>query len=146
MWVRDIRAVTFADAGTLRRMPKPEVLAAAVYEALLARGVPVSRDRFLDDWPRMVRAREQARWVDLSEETLEATLASMLPERPDGLADLVALAVDAIAPSIEWFPDALPTLDFLREAGVRAKAAFLGRGCLDAENSFLSTGGTGLPE
>ena len=119
MWTRDIRAVTFSDSATLRCPPKSEVLPAAIYEALLVRGVSVSRETFLEGWGRATRLRLEARWGDLSEEPFEATLASFIPEQVDGLSDVVAHAVESIASSIEWFPDALPTLDFLREAGYR---------------------------
>ncbi len=119
MWVRDVRAVTFGDAGTLRRPVPPEHLAAALHEALIARGLSLRREAFVADWTRAMKQRVDARWSELVEEPIEATLATILPAKSDRLADVVGAAIEALAPTTEWFSDALPTLDFLHESGVR---------------------------
>ena len=117
MWVRDIRAVTFSDGGTLRRGLSPDALAASLARTLEADGIDVPGQSFLEAWWRATATRLAARWHDLSEEPLEATIRGILPDASNRLEGVVAGAIESLASSIEWFPDALPTLDFLHESG-----------------------------
>ena len=119
MWVPDLRAVTFADFGTLRRPVSRETFASASVEALKAREFESPSDSFVAAWADAMRRQDLAEWTDPRQLALEGVLASILPGSPRELRDVVEAAVERVAPSVEWFPDALPTLDYLRETGLR---------------------------
>jgi len=118
MWLRDLRAVTFDDWYTLRRLCGTRDLAEALEDALTDRGID-SGGSFREAWAREEGRRQEAQWEDLREERLEDRLQRILPERVGGLEEIVSEAMESLSEAIEWFPDVLATLDWLREQGYR---------------------------
>ncbi len=119
MWLRDVRAVTFDDWFTLRHLLGTRDLPRAVEEILTAQGVARFEGSFRDAWTLSQDEKEEAQWAELREEPLEAILRRLLPEPSARMQEVVAAAIESLAGAIEWFPDALPTLDWLRAEGYR---------------------------
>lgn len=115
MWIDELRAITLSSDVVLR-LNRPDALRVAA-DAELEGTVTEARPDLLGAWTRYEAARAEARWKDQRELPLDAFLreaaGGALPDVP-GLAAAVA---ERLAPSLEWYPDVLPTLDYLRESG-----------------------------
>lgn len=115
MWMADLRAVTFSGPAVLR-ITQADALRSAVASAA-AELPPSPAVDFGAAWTRYETERARHRWTDqrerpLAEFLIEAGLAS------DAGAFALAVA-DRFGASLEWHPDAIPTLDYLRESGYR---------------------------
>lgn len=119
MWLRDLRAVTLDDWHTLRHLIGPQDIPGAIEEVLRKHGISRLPDSFHTAFVRGLDEKDKAQWMDLREERLEDILRRLLPEPVEDLEEIVAGAIESLASAIEWFPDALPTLDRLRDAGYR---------------------------
>lgn len=83
------------------------------------RGIALDGGSFLEAWAREEGRRQEAQWEDLWEERLEERLQRILPDRVGDLEGIVSEAMESLSEAIEWFPDVLATLDWLREEGYR---------------------------
>lgn len=119
MWVRDVRAVSLSRDAVLRHRMEPDAVPLAIYGALELQGAATSQEAFLAAWRREEMGRSVARWTDLSDEPIESVLRRIAALPVDNYIDVARAAAEALAPSLEWHADALPTLDYLREAGYR---------------------------
>ena len=119
MWVHDIRALSLSRDAVVRSSGPPDAVPLAMHAALELHGAPMSREAFLAAWRHEEMRRTAARWTDLSDEPIESVLQRIAAVPVDVRRDVARAAAEALATSLEWHADALPTLDYLRESGYR---------------------------
>lgn len=115
MWMAELRAVTFSSPAVLRPTRR-DALAYAVRSSASRGGDRVSA-AVDESWAGYERERAEHRWTDHHEVPL-APFLSQIAADAEG-AELIRMIADRFADCLEWHPDALPTLDYLRESGYR---------------------------
>ena len=112
-WISQLRTVTLSGDAVLRS-PQPEVLRRAVLPILqeAREGAPPHDPESL--WRAYAASRSAARSADQR----EALLATLFPGRPaEEVRRIEAEVGERLGAALEWYPDALPALDYLRESG-----------------------------
>ncbi len=116
MWVSEVRAVTFGSPSVLW-FSKPDALRRATLEALRSlapSGLTRSPEVI---WSEYESARAKAHWTDHRELPLEPFLHEALGPPPGDMAALASTISERLSAFLEWYPDVLPTVDYLRESG-----------------------------
>ena len=114
MWVSELRAVTFSGDAVLRSVDADPLRQAAVSVLREAPGSDRGRDPG-ETWSAYAASRAKARWEDQR----EVPAAGLLPGLPaEALRASEAAMGERLGAALEWQPDALPALDYLRESGL----------------------------
>ncbi len=116
MWVSEVRAVSFGSSALLW-FSKPDALRRAAIGALGSAslsGLPRSPEVV---WSEYEAARAAARWKDHRELPLEPFLQEAFGTLPGDTVSLESAMSDRLSPFLEWYPDVLPAVDYLRESG-----------------------------
>ncbi len=116
MWIVDLRTVTFSSAAVLR-LSRPDALARAAVAALREASVLAPSSDPESFWTEYEARRAVARWTDQRELSLDRFLEDATGLGPPERLALESAIADRLASSLEWQPDALPTLDYLKESG-----------------------------
>ncbi len=116
MWMAEIGAVSFSGTAVLR-FPRADALRAAVARAFQESAQADVAPRFEELWPRYAAARAAARWSDHRERPLEEFLREAMGVPTADVAAVESAIAERLGAELEWHPDALPALDFLRESG-----------------------------
>jgi len=116
MWITDLRAVMFSSPGILR-FTRPDALRFAAESALIEHAPARLLSPFPEAWSRYEANRARRRWADHGELPIESLGQDLFGSEMDrALVDHVG---ERLGECLEWHPDALPTLDYLRESGYR---------------------------
>ncbi len=113
----ELRAVTLGSSGVLW-LTRPEPLRAAA-EAVLGELGGTGKGDLGATWTRYEATRAAARWKDQREVPFVPFLREALGSASPEPSDLESRVAERLASSMEWYPDALPGLDYLRESGYR---------------------------
>lgn len=113
-WISDLRAVTFSGDTVLHARERDALGRAtvAVLRASPAAGSPRDPERV---WSGYAASREAARWEDQREVPLRDLFGGGPGPSP---GDAEAAVGVRLGEALEWYPDALPALDYLRESGL----------------------------
>ena len=118
MWIADLRAVTLSSSAALRR-PRPDAFRLAALYALREAKPETEVSALEAAWSRYEAVREAARWTEHREIPVGTFFAEGPGLQVPNPSAVEAAAGERLSASLEWQPDALPALDYLRESGYR---------------------------